>query len=175
MLTLLPTNYLNPKDWVEEYADSLYGFAIARIKDEEIARDLVQETFLAGLEGLSTFEGRSSEKTWLTAILKNKIKDLTRKQSRQGVHLPIGIAERWPRLLGPDYQDSLHNKELNKIIENYIKNLPPLPALVFKMKYWEEADAHTICEKLQISRSNYWVILHRTKLSLRRFVQKSWS
>ena len=61
-----------PNLWVKNYADYLYSYACTRIDDSELARDLVQETFLAALEGWEKFDRRSSEKTWLTAILKNK-------------------------------------------------------------------------------------------------------
>src|SRR5690348_1735388 len=69
---------LDPHLWVERYADYLYGFALVRLSNQELARDLVQETFLAALEKQQAFEGRSTEKTWLTAILKNKIIDVYR-------------------------------------------------------------------------------------------------
>src|ERR1700753_2077085 len=76
------TDQLNPHQWVANYADYLYSYALARINDEEQARDLVQETFLAALQRVHAFEGRSSERTWLTAILKNKIIDVYRKRSQ---------------------------------------------------------------------------------------------
>src|SRR5580692_2342291 len=72
---------LNPQFWAKNYADYLYNYAFTRLNDEELARDLVQETFLAALEKIDQFEGRSSERTWLTAILKNKVIDIYRKKS----------------------------------------------------------------------------------------------
>jgi len=71
---------LNPHNWVSAHADYLYSFAITRLNDEEQAKDLVQETFLAALQKVNNFEGKSSERTWLTAILKNKIIDVYRKK-----------------------------------------------------------------------------------------------
>ena len=64
-----------------QYADYLYGYALSRLNSEEQARDLVQETFLSALEGISQFKGNSSERTWLTAILKYKIIDIYRRKS----------------------------------------------------------------------------------------------
>ena len=75
------SNLLNPRQWVAAHADYLYAYAITRINDEEQAKDLVQETFLAALEKVNNFEGKSSERTWLTAILRNKIIDVYRKKS----------------------------------------------------------------------------------------------
>ena len=71
----------DPHRWVDDYADYLYNYAMARLRDEEQARDLVQETFLAALGKLENFEGRSSERTWLTGILKHKIIDVYCKKS----------------------------------------------------------------------------------------------
>ena len=73
---------LNPHCWVNKYANYLYTYAVYRINDSDLARDLVQETFLSGLESKEKFEGRSTEKTWLTAILKNKIVDIYRSKSK---------------------------------------------------------------------------------------------
>jgi RNA polymerase sigma factor (sigma-70 family) len=81
MITPPTDHQLDPKNWVKAYADYLYMYAITRINDEEQAQDLVQETFLAGLQAMGRFAGKSSERTWLTAILKNKIIDVYRKRS----------------------------------------------------------------------------------------------
>jgi DNA-directed RNA polymerase specialized sigma24 family protein len=60
----------DPANWVGNYADYLFRYAITRLSDRKQCRDLVQEPFLAGLEKLDNFKGESAEKTWLTAILK---------------------------------------------------------------------------------------------------------
>lgn len=178
----------NPENWVDEHANYLYSFAIARIENNEIVRDLIQETFLAGLEGLSKFEGKSSAKTWLTAILKNKITDFYRQQFRQGINLPLGIDSEdleyfdpqfnrwkkayWPNFLGVEDKDLLDNKDLNEILQNCMKKLPSLWFNIFKMKYLDDMGTAAICEELKISKSNYWVIMHRAKANLRSCAQK---
>ncbi|MDB5022316.1 MAG: sigma-70 family polymerase sigma factor, partial [Mucilaginibacter sp.] len=91
-------NRPDPHRWVEAYADYLYAYAIARINDQEQAKDLVQETFLAALEKVNTFEGKSSERTWLTAILRNKIVDVYRKKSTGLINAGVNKA-------GPEQAD----------------------------------------------------------------------
>ncbi len=66
----------------EEHADGLYRFALLRTHDQEIAEDVVQETFLAAMKSKKGFDGRSSIRTWLIGVLKFKIADHYRSTSK---------------------------------------------------------------------------------------------
>ncbi|MFC3561117.1 sigma-70 family RNA polymerase sigma factor [Pedobacter jamesrossensis] len=182
----------NPRNWVKNYADYLYNYAITRINEDELARDLVQETFLAALEKIEKFEGRSNERTWLTAILKNKIIDVYRKKS--SALLKQGIIEtendntqdffnpddgHWndkhrPQAFGIEDFDILGKKEFNQILQRCLSKLPSLWLSVFTMKHLDDESAETICTALKISSSNFWVIIHRAKVNLRSCLQKNW-
>jgi len=188
---ILPTQQTaNPHRWVEMYADYLYAYAIARIADKEQARDLVQETFLAALERVDKFEGKSSERTWLTAILKNKIIDVYRKRSRLSSTQGIEVSEdetqffdpemnNWkkehrPETFGIEEGDPLQNKELKGILRICMQKLPPLWLAVFSMKHVDEESTTTICSELKVSDANFWVIIHRAKVNLRACLQRNW-
>src|SRR5690242_13635746 len=67
---------------VEQYHASLVRLACLFVQDDAIAEEISQETWLAVLQGLSHFEGRSSLKTWLFTILTNKAKPRSRRQNR---------------------------------------------------------------------------------------------
>lgn len=69
-------------DWLTEHGDYLYRFALARLRDQHQAQDVVQETFMAAIKS-DTFAGQSSPRTWLTGILKHKIIDLMRKSHQE--------------------------------------------------------------------------------------------
>ncbi|MCZ4225418.1 sigma-70 family RNA polymerase sigma factor [Pedobacter rhodius] len=178
----------DPVSWVEKYADDLYRFAISRLRDEEVAKDLVQDTFLAALSQLSRFEGNSSEKTWLAAILKNKISDFYRKQASRGLN-EIRQSEtvqqdffdlengHWnalhaPGVFGLEINNPLLTKELSGILTACLKKLPPLWYSVFSMKHMDDLQSEKICMELKLTDSNFWVIMHRTKLNLRACLQK---
>ena len=184
-------NELNPHRWVEIHADYLYTYAVSRINDEEQARDLVQETFLAALERVDRFEGKSSERTWLTAIIKNKIVDVYRKRSSKYVNMDIQQAEReqsdffgsedghWnseyaPKSFGIDDHDPVVNKEFNSVLQKCMQKLPGLWLSVFTMKHMDDETTEVICAELKVTPSNFWVIIHRTKLNLRACLQKNW-
>lgn len=184
------SNVIDPQQWVNNHADYLYAFAITRVKDEYLARDLVQETFLAALERLSQFEGRSSERTWLTAILRNKIMDVFRKKSSvlQPFHdytagdsidfFETGNGhwkeEHQPKAFGIEQYDKFANKEFNRILEQCLKKMPALWLIVFTMRFIDEQATEVICDDLEISASNFWVIIHRAKVNLRACLQKNW-
>jgi hypothetical protein len=59
---------LDPKRWVEEHGDVLFGFVAARVRDRVIAQDLVQETFLAAIKASEGFAGRTGSKAGKSAL-----------------------------------------------------------------------------------------------------------
>ncbi|MEO7766158.1 MAG: sigma-70 family RNA polymerase sigma factor [Ferruginibacter sp.] len=184
-------NRADPHKWVMKYADYLYDYCLTRLSDTELAKDLVQETFLAALEKIEKFEGSSTEKTWLTSILRNKIIDIYRRKSSPLSNLHIHNdceikhdffqqevghwnVEHWPREFGISDRLTIENKELQHILQKCLQKLPPLWHAVFIMKFMDDQEAVKICNELKVSSSNYWVILHRTKVNLRDCLQKNW-
>ena len=184
------SHHSDPLSWVEKYADYLYGFAMSRLRDEDVAKDLVQDTFLAGLQRLDRFEGNSEEKTWLTAILKNKITDFYRKRS--AINLKVINAEyeqqdffdaesghwtekHYPRSFGLEADNPLMMKELGSILNECLAKLPGLWFSVFSMKHMDDLASELICTELKLTAANFWVIMHRAKLNLRACLQKNWN
>jgi len=182
---------LEPNHWVENYADYLYSYAAVRLYDDELARDLVQETFLAALEAKKGFNGLSSEKTWLTAILKHKIADIYRSRSsglrntaQRFVHGQEGEFfdmdnGHWnsghdPAEFFCEQPDTIHDKEFQAILQACMKKLPSLWLSVFTMKHVDEEPSESICKAMGLSSSNFWVIIHRAKVNLRSCLQKNW-
>ncbi len=178
----------NPQQWVASYADYLYAFALKRIPDPELCKDLVQDTFMSAIKNLSQYKGKSSEQTWLTSVLKNKISDHYRKKlSEIMVRNDAAAIEQadnlfetnghWkhnymPQNWGIEESDYLENKELKNILDKCIKKLPALWAMVFNMKYMDEEDSKIICKEMALTASNFWVIVHRSKLNLRARISK---
>ncbi len=182
---------LDPQNWVNKYADYLFKYAFLRIRDQDLAKDMVQETFLAGLKGSARFSGKSTERTWLTAILKYKIIDHYRKESSglANTKAIVKVEEiqdsyfesdngHWKSEHVPKpfkvVQDPLQDKEFNRILQACMTKLPALWSSVFTMKHIDEEKTEVILAQLRLSSANFWVIIHRTKLSLRDCLQKKW-
>lgn len=187
------TNILNPNSWINNYADHLFNFAISKTGDTHLAEDLVQETFLAGLKSSETFKGQSSEKTWLISILKFKIADHYRKASTKyelrslhsnGTDNTDSInhftedgdwkQDAQPKDWGIDYSKALENKELALVLNRCIDKLQEKQKQLILLKLVEEEDTENVCKELNITSTNYWVIIHRAKLQLRTCLEKNW-
>ena len=179
---------LNISQWVNDYGDQLYRYALPRVNDSEIAKDLVQDTFLAAWRNVEKYKGEASEKNWLFTILKNKIIDHYRKASTRNEERMNDLNEEayyfnndghWseqasPNDWGVDYNDQINPKEFYEILEKCKKKLKEIQNAVFSMKYLEGFESDEICKELNITPSNYWVLLHRAKVQLRACLEKNW-
>ncbi len=188
----------DPESWVEEHGDYLFKFALVRLRDTARAEDMVQETFLAVLKGGQSFAGRSAEKSWLTGILKHKLLDHYRKASRETSFtdlefyqdeesdrfIPDGLfKDGWihetGRDLGPmewstDPGASLDSAAFWKAFHDCSNKLPRNIATVFTMREVDGVESKEICQTLNISESNLWVMLHRARMALRRCLETNW-
>ncbi|TYP99633.1 RNA polymerase sigma-70 factor (ECF subfamily) [Tenacibaculum adriaticum] len=178
---------LSPDLWVDNYADYLYNYAVVRINNNDLAKDLVQETFFAGLKSAKNFEGKSTERTWLISILKRKIIDHYRKINSKKGQAEIRmsfydngenegnwIEERVPQSWNSETESDIENEELKEQIDKCINNLPEKYAMVFRMKTILEFETEEICKELNITPSNLWVIIHRARTQLRTCMEQNW-
>lgn len=178
---------LDPTQWVLRYADYLFNYAISRVDDQELAKDLVQETFFSGIKGKDNFRGQASERTWLVAILKRKIIDHYRKinsaKGKKEVRMNFyergdkkgrWIEERVPQSWGNDAERDIENEELKKALDSCIEKLPEKYRIVFLLKTVRKFETEEICNELDITPSNLWVIIHRARVQLRNCMEKTW-
>ena len=178
---------LHPQNWVDQYADYLFNYAVARVSDAEIAKDLVQETFVAGLNSAKNYKGDAAERTWLIAILKRKVIDHYRKiNSKKGkaeVRVNYGsdsdgegdwLEEQVADPFSQDGDNVLENEELGMAIQECISKLPKKQSLVFKMKTIQGMSTEDICNDLGINPSNLWVMIHRARTALMGCLNENW-
>ncbi|GJL78785.1 MAG: RNA polymerase sigma factor [Nitrospinaceae bacterium] len=177
---------IDSSQWVDKYADMLFRFTLVRVKDEDQAEEIVQNTFLAALQSQGSFAGLSSEKTWLFGILKHKIMDHFRKVSKEKTSdlemdddrdpcesefdgkghwqaLPI----RW----GINPEKAAENRELVKILETCMDKLSAKFRQIFVLREIEGLQSETICAEFGISPNNLWVMLHRTRNQLKKCLE----
>jgi len=171
---------------VDEYSDMLYGFALSRIGNEALAKDLVQETFIKAFKNEEKLAELKSVKSWLFTVLKNLIIDHYRSVSgRMERHTEELDYKTFFDEKGMWHGDKMPsdwratydiNKEeeflkLQEILQHCIGSLKDRPAAIIRMKYLEDEESEEICKTMGISSSNYWVIVHRAKLKLRSCIE----
>ena len=174
------------KGWVNNYYDQLFTWAYYKTSDKEASEDLVQETFIVAFKSFDNFKEKSSPKTWLMSILKNKIADHFRKVYRTNAHKTFSfdqffngndewVASQRPENWSEEHTENLlDNSDFNKILSNCLEKLPETWKSSIILKFIEEKDSSIICQELEISSTNYWQIIHRAKLQLRKCLELNW-
>lgn len=178
----------DPAQWVDLHGDYLYRFALSRIRNPDLAENVVQETLLAALQSRESFSGRSSERTWLIGILKHKIIDHYRKNYREIPETDLQVDEeavnsffdqaehplKYPSNWIPNPRELYGQKEFWLVLENCLKRLPQATADAFSMREIDKMKSEEICKILGISSTNLWVMLYRARLQLRGCLEQNW-
>lgn len=180
------------ESWVNQFSDELFSWALYKTSSKETAEDLVQETFLAAFHKIDTFQGKSQPKTWLFSILNNKVIDhyrLSAKTTKQtfsisetnGFELTDGLfndTENWKNNeINPIWdqeEELLDNPDFNDTMQNCMEDLPQKWKFAVTSKYLTDKKADEICQELEITVSNYWQIVHRAKLLLKKCLEMKW-
>ncbi|MBF0485438.1 MAG: sigma-70 family RNA polymerase sigma factor [Candidatus Omnitrophica bacterium] len=181
-----------PSTWVDQHGDYLFRYAMMRLRNRDLAENLVQETFLAALSGKKSFGGRSAERTWMVGILKHKIIDHYRKDFRERpvtdlqtfqieeeqtidqFYDAMDNPKKYPKDWMPDPAAVLHSKEFWETLHGCMEYLPKRTAHAFAMRELDDRDTTEICKELGISPTNLWVMLHRARLQLRECLERNW-
>ena len=180
---------IDPVSWLENHGNALYSYALLRVREPSTAEDLVQDTLLAALKSVHTFQGKSTERTWLTGILKHKILDHLRKSMRkQPLDEEIGFdrqnhdayfdeTDKWA--FGPADWDapdsSLEKSRFWDVFNDCVSRLPERLRLLYILREFDDLETNEILKTLQItSRNNLWTMLSRARLQLRQCLELNW-
>jgi RNA polymerase sigma-70 factor (TIGR02943 family) len=178
-------NELAPE--LERLRPQLLKFALMQLRNPAWAEDAVSETLLAALEKPQAFEGRSQLKSWLIGILKHKLIDQIRRQTKELSSTPADDDDSLEEQLfaedghwrdaphdwgNPEH--SLHQVDFMRVLEICVEKLPGQQGRLFMMREWLEMDSDEICKELGITPTNLWVMLHRARLKLRECLQVQW-
>lgn len=168
-------------------------FADLQLRDSHAAEDVVQESFEAALKHAGTFAGQSTLKTWVFAILKNKIIDHVRQRDRTvAISALVEEGEDWDQKLDelfnergfwkketrpvswPDPEQAMASRQFWVVFELCLDKLPKQTARVFMMREFLGFESSEICEQVGLTTSNCHVILHRARGRLRQCLEAGW-
>lgn len=179
---------VNPESWLQDHGNYLYRYAMTMTRDSGQAEDAVQECLLAALEHINSYQGKSTERTWLTSILRNKLIDSIRRHSRE---IPLEDIESSVNMLPDD--DSLFdhaehwaekpsdwgnpvtmldNKLFWQALHYCLEHMPTKLAQLFMLREINGEETENICQELNISPTNVWTMLYRSRMGLRQCLDR---
>jgi RNA polymerase sigma-70 factor (ECF subfamily) len=172
---------------VDAYRPGLMRMARMYVRDQAVAEEVLQETWIAVLRGIDRFEGRSSLRTWIYRILMNTARTRAQREARS---IPFSAAaaadepsvdpdrflENGGWRLGPEPwatpEEELLQGEARDAILAAIEDLPPSQRAVITMRDVEGFPPDEVSEILGISDGNQRVLLHRARSKVRRVIEE---
>ena len=182
---MLSENNLLPQ-WVENYTGDLHSWAFHKVSDGELAKDLVQDTFLAAAEKIESFKEDSSPKTWLFSILNHKIIDHYRKKGNRPIRMEnqsmsvffdkdgSWLNDKKPASWHEEESHLLDDQDFRGVLQECLDALPEKWSTGVKLKYLMSKKGEEICQELGIAPTNLWQIIHRAKVQLRDCIESTW-
>jgi RNA polymerase sigma-70 factor (ECF subfamily) len=146
---------------IREMEPTLLRYARLRVGRDDVARDLVQETWVAAFGGISSFAGRSSLKTWLVSILRRKIVDMHRRSRPQVMfeehHTPPTDARR----------ERLDDEAAMDLVQAELEALPRRERQAVELVDVQGVDRDEAADRMGVSRGALRVMLHRGRARLK--------
>ncbi|OOF36230.1 sigma-70 family RNA polymerase sigma factor [Rodentibacter heidelbergensis] len=161
-------------------------FAKLQLHHHELAEDLVQEAFLSAFKNITHFKREAAFKTWMFAILKNKIIDYFRQKGRLVLESEIEEEEapntffdeagHWNLAYTPnclkDNEEKVYAEEFWLIFETCLTCLPAQQARIFMMREFLDLSSDEICQEMQLTTSNLHTTLYRARLQLQHCLSR---
>jgi RNA polymerase sigma-70 factor, ECF subfamily len=185
------------RELVDAYGPMLMRLALMHVPSRAVAEEVVQETWLAVLNGIDRFEGRSSLKTWITSILLNTARtrgererrvlpfSLLRRRDEEGRDEPAMPPDRfqgsraehpghWARPpidWGPP-EERLASDAARDVLLKAIADLPPRQREVIALRDISGWSSEEVRNALDLSETNQRVLLHRARSKVRAALEK---
>ncbi len=147
---------------VDEHADGVYRFVLKHIRDKDIAKDIVQDSFEKMWKKLDTIDALKS-KTYLFTTAYHTLVDYTRKQSKQAKFSEV------------DFNQHSHNKQysdLKEILNRGLELLPEIQKTVLLLRDYEGYDYAEIGEIAKLTESQVKVYIFRARTFLKNYIGK---
>ncbi len=168
------------ENWVELYSNDLYNWAFYKLKNKEQAEDLVQDCFISAFANYEKFLNKAQPKTWLFTILNNKIYDFFKKDKKEKAlfidenSVSESNFQKVENNMIWEDKNLLDNPEFNKVFNDCLNKLPEKYKDVIAAKIFFRKKSEEICQVFELSSSNLWQIVRRSKLLLKDCLELNW-
>jgi RNA polymerase sigma-70 factor, ECF subfamily len=182
---------------VTSYQSALTRLALTFVGERSVAEEVVQDTWVAVLQGLDRFAGRSSLKTWIFRILMNRARTRGAREGRSVPFADLAATEdagapsidpsafwppdhpqrpgawvSYPRPWSRTPESSALDGELQRVIRDAVDALPPAQRTVLTLRDIAGWDSDEVCNELAITETNQRVLLHRGRAKVRAAVAR---
>ena len=162
---------------IRMYQSALVRVAQIYVSSRAIAEDVVQESWLAVLNGIDRFEGRSSLKTGIFRIVANRAKTRAQREARSRPFSSLGpeasvdpdrfVDGAWAAPPASWPEEELLGSETLRVIGDAIESLPPSQRAVITLRDVQGWSAEEVRNALELSETNERVLLHRARAKVR--------
>ncbi|MNH54166.1 ECF RNA polymerase sigma factor SigW [compost metagenome] len=178
--------------FLQDLRQQMIKFSFLQLSSLPQAEDVVQEALTSAFQHLDSFKGRAAFKTWVFAILKNKIIDVIRQKSRLvamselfkdeeselSIDALFDASGHWHKYEAPQAwqnpEEMMEQADFWIIFEACLNHLPAKYAQVFMLREVIELSSNEICSKLELSISNFNVLMYRSRTRLRECLENKW-
>jgi len=158
---------------IREASPFVFSVAFRILSDQELAKDMVQETMVTVWEKLNMIKSEGSFRTWLYRIVVNKCNDHLRKKSRRPEFRPD--EKTWSLIsnnISEQPQMEIENAELENLINFFAQKLSPKQKTVFILSEIEELPSDEISEITGISKPLIKANLHHARKRISELMSK---
>lgn len=145
---------------IESFSDGIFRFILKNIRDEERAKDIVQDTFEKLWSKLSDVDGKKV-KSYLFSTAYHTMIDIIRKESRSTDFEEVSVEE---------YSHSEQYSDLNEILQQALTKLPDDQRSVIMLRDYEGYSYHEISKITGLSESQVKVYIYRGRLFLKKYI-----
>ncbi|HEY7773375.1 MAG TPA: sigma-70 family RNA polymerase sigma factor [Marinagarivorans sp.] len=170
--------------YMSQLRQQMVRFAATQVRDQSAAEDLVQEALLGAVKNVQDFTGRAAFRSWVFAILRNKMVDFFRREGRApqretfDVEGDFDARGHWQADAKPTVwqcpESGLKQQQFMQVLELCLNKLPAKQARVFMMREFLGLTTQEICGEVGITRSNLNALLCRARMGLQQCLALNW-
>lgn len=147
---------------VDQHADGVYRFILHNLRDEELARDIVQDSFEKMWLNVGNINAEKS-KSYLFTTAYHTMLSKIRRDKKQG---------RWEEVDEQDHSHSRNYSDLKEVLRDALSRLPEIQRTVVLLRDYEGYSYEEIGQITNLNESQVKVYIYRARLALKEYIGK---
>ncbi len=158
--------------FIKTYQNKAFGIAISIVKQEEDAKDIVQNSFITAYSSITKFRSDAKFSTWLYRIVVNASLQYIAQRKRNDTKQEAVAVSESDKTSYNDVIKKLHTDDLKELVQHVFSKIPSKQALILQLFYIHELSISEIASVTNFAKPNIKVLLHRGRISFYEIVKK---